>query len=110
LRSRDGGLPDFAFAGVLDFFTRPGAAVGSEAIEMAGRAAGIGRFFPFGFEPMEFFEAHENGVESSGSEGGLLGEGVAVMPLSGAEEQSFDEKKGLRGDAESEAHDLSLHR
>jgi hypothetical protein len=110
LRSRDGGLPDFAFAGVLKFFAGPGAAVRGEAIEMARRAAGIVRLFPFGFEPMKFFEAHENGVEGAGGERGLLGEGVAVMPLGGADEESFDEKKSLWRDAESEAHELSLHK
>ena len=95
---------------MLEFFKGPGAAVGSKAIEMAGRAASIGGRFPFSFEPMEFFEAHKDGVESAGGERGLLAEGVAVVPLGRAEEESFEEEESLRGDAEAKAHMLSLHR
>jgi len=48
------GLPNFAFAGVGEFFADPGASVGGEAIEVAGRAAYYAGIFPFGFEPVSF--------------------------------------------------------
>jgi hypothetical protein len=47
---------------------------------------------PTGFEPAEFFEAHEDGVEGAGGEAGLLAEGVAVMPGCGLSEERFEER------------------
>ena len=56
---------------------------------MARRAAAFW-FFPFGFEPAEFFEAHEDGVERAGGNAGGLGECVAVAPFGRAVEERVE--------------------
>src|SRR5262249_15493953 len=98
-RVTQGGLPDFAFLRVGEFFAGPSAGFGGQAVEVAGRSTLRGsRFFPTGFEPAEFFEAHEDGVEGARGEAGLLAEGVAVVPGCWLVQQRFEEREGLWGD------------
>ena len=75
---------------------------------MARRAATSGSL-PSGFEPVEFFKAHENGVKGTGRDSRGLRESVAVVPVGGAVEERVEEREGLWGDAEAEAHELSLY-
>lgn len=77
---------------------------------MPGRAPRDARIFPARLQPLSFFEAHQNGIEGAGSKAGPLAEGVAVVPPGGMDEQRFEQGKRLRGNAQSEAHALSLHR
>jgi hypothetical protein len=94
-RVTESGFPDFAFLRVGEFFAGPGAGFGGYPIEMARGAACGGacaRLFPAGFEPAEFFEAHEDGVEGARGEAGLLAEGIAVVPGSGLVEERFEER------------------
>ena len=69
-----------------------------------GAACGGAGLLPAGFQPAEFFEAHEDGVKGAGGEVGLLAEGVAVMPGGGFVEEGFEEEEGLWGDADAAAH------
>src|ERR1700722_13494634 len=100
-----GWLPEFSFLGVGEFFSRPGTGFGREAVKVArGAPCGGAGLLPAGFQPAEFFEAHEDGVEGAGCEVGLLAEGVAVVPGGGFVEESFEEGEGLWGDADAAAH------
>ena len=70
---------------------------------MARRAATFW-LFPFGFEPAEFFEAHEDGIEGTGGDAGELGKSITVMPFARAVEKGVQQGEGLRRDAQAEAH------
>ena len=103
-------LPEFDFLRGAKFFTGPLAAVARKAVEVAGRAAGGRCIFPTSFEPAGFFESHEDGIESAGSEAGGLAESVAVVPGRRLKEQGLEEVESLAGDADAQAHGISLHR
>jgi hypothetical protein len=80
---------------VGEFFAGPGASFSGQTVEVARGAACGGAdagLLPTGFEPAEFFEAHEDGVERAGGEAGLLAEGVAVMPGCGFVQERFEER------------------
>ena len=101
---------EFALLRGAKFFAGPFAGVAAQAIEMARRASRCGsRFFPARFEPAGFFQAHENGIESTGSETGLLAQSVAVAPTRGMHEKRFEERQGLVRDAKAKPHTISLH-
>lgn len=105
------GFPESELLRGAKFFAGPFAGVTAQAIEMARRASRCGsRFFPARFEPAGFFQAYENGIESTRSETGLLAERVTVAPMRGMDEKRFEERKGLARDAKAKAHTISLHR
>lgn len=103
-------FPDFPFARICYFFACPSARFGLEAIEMPWRAAGVDGLLPVGFQPMKFFQAHQDGVERTGSQTGLLAQSVAVMPMGWAEKQRLEEGKSLWRDTNAAAHSITLHR
>ena len=81
------------------FFTRPFAAGGGKAIEMARGSAGGGGIFPAGFKPSGFVETHEDGIKGAGSQVGGLAESVAVMPVRGLNEERVEKSEGLAREA-----------
>lgn len=71
---------------------------------MARRPSCVARFLPICFEPVQLFERHQDGIERAGSETRLLAKGITMMPIRGMLKERFQEREGLRGDADSTSH------